>query len=271
MARDDFAEQLKQTLAKRVGHRCSNPNCRKLTAGPADRPNASVNIGVAAHIHAASPGGPRFDSSMSGQQRSDIDNAIWLCQNCAKLIDSDEARYSITVLRAWRTISEEAARFEVENLTADQVASLVPSSIVMSVNQSGGQTAHTIVNNAPLQRKLGHLRERLVQALSPLAPQDYVIRLPSGDAEVDRIAHELDSTLEQCGWQRKGFKYIMAGCLPPGIEIAVDGANEPRLILLNELSMDSSLLIRGNTYSNIVGVIVTVGPHPESVRGVTAS
>lgn len=32
--RDDFNPEVKDVLAKRVGARCSNPNCRQTTSGP---------------------------------------------------------------------------------------------------------------------------------------------------------------------------------------------------------------------------------------------
>jgi hypothetical protein len=120
--RDDFDANTKQTLARRVGFRCSNPNCRKMTSGPQVDPTKSVNIGVAAHISAASPGGKRYDSRMSTQERKSIDNGMWLCQNCAKLIDSDEKRYSVDLLNDWKKTSEHAALLEVENATVATVS-----------------------------------------------------------------------------------------------------------------------------------------------------
>ena len=60
--RDDFKNSIKDKLAKRVGYRCSNSDCRKPTSGPQTEPSGVVNVGVAAHITAASSGGPRFDS-----------------------------------------------------------------------------------------------------------------------------------------------------------------------------------------------------------------
>jgi len=50
--------------------------------------------GVAARICAASPGGRRYDSTMSAVERSDISNAIWLCVSHATLIDRDCATYN---------------------------------------------------------------------------------------------------------------------------------------------------------------------------------
>jgi hypothetical protein len=52
--RDDFDEKTKEILSRRVGLRCSNPNCRKLTTGPQTDPSKAINIGVAAHITVAS-------------------------------------------------------------------------------------------------------------------------------------------------------------------------------------------------------------------------
>jgi hypothetical protein len=77
-----------------------------------------VNIGVAAHIAAAAPGGPRYDEKMAPEERCGIENAVWLCQNCAKLIDNDASRYTIDLLRRWRRLSEEAARLSVESIAA---------------------------------------------------------------------------------------------------------------------------------------------------------
>lgn len=66
--RDDFTQAIKSKLAKRVAYICSNPSCQKLTIGPGSF-NDINNIGVAAHIYAASPGGPRYNSNMAGKER----------------------------------------------------------------------------------------------------------------------------------------------------------------------------------------------------------
>lgn len=114
MCRDDFSRQIIDTLGKRVGVRCSNPSCRKLTTGPREHSDKIVNIGVAAHITAASPRGPRYNANLSDQERSSIENGIWLCQNCAKLVDNDPGRYCVEVLRMWKSEAEHAALQEIE-------------------------------------------------------------------------------------------------------------------------------------------------------------
>ena len=114
MARDEFSKHTQDTLAKRVGVRCSNPMCRKLTTGPRTESYHIVNIGVGAHITAASPGGPRYDPSLTQEQRQSPDNGIWLCQNCAKLVDNDPLRYPTQLLRAWKTQAEASALAALE-------------------------------------------------------------------------------------------------------------------------------------------------------------
>lgn len=112
--RDDFSPKTKDILAKRVGFRCSNPNCRKPTCGANENPEKVTSIGVAAHIAAAAKGGPRYDECMTPVERSSLSNGIWLCQSCAKLIDTDESRYTIDFLNKWKSIAEELAVLDLE-------------------------------------------------------------------------------------------------------------------------------------------------------------
>lgn len=107
--RDDFSAKTKDLLAKRVGYLCSNPKCRMATVGPHSESDRTTNIGVAAHVTAASAGGPRFSPTYEQQQRESVENGIWLCQSCSKLIDSDVVKYSVAVLRAWKSNAEKEA------------------------------------------------------------------------------------------------------------------------------------------------------------------
>ena len=112
--RDDFTSATKDLLAKRVGFKCSNPGCRQPTSGPQADPSGAVNIGVAAHITAASPDGPRYDATLTPELRRATDNGIWLCQTDAKLVDNDAVRYTVDSLRDWKARAEEAAARELE-------------------------------------------------------------------------------------------------------------------------------------------------------------
>lgn len=104
--RDDFTKPTIDILAKRVGYLCSNPACRKHTVGPNEQDDKATLIGIAAHIKAASPRGPRYDFSMTETERKNINNGIWLCANCAMLIDKDKTAFPIELLISWKESSE---------------------------------------------------------------------------------------------------------------------------------------------------------------------
>lgn len=104
--RDDFSSTTKAALAKRSAFLCAI--CRAITVGPSAESTRSVsNVGVAAHITAAAPGGPRYDASLTAAARSDITNGIWLCQTHAKLIDDDCVQWTASKLRETKSRHEE--------------------------------------------------------------------------------------------------------------------------------------------------------------------
>ena len=114
--RDDFSEKTKCTAAKRVGYRCSFKGCNRPTVGASlENKNKASSIGVAAHICAAAPGGPRYDATMTPEERKDISNCIWMCQTHAHLIDTDERKYTVELLRKWKSEAEQASSAELAN------------------------------------------------------------------------------------------------------------------------------------------------------------
>jgi hypothetical protein len=107
--RDDFSPKTIECLAKRASYICSNPSCRCLTLCPSNEdPEKYIYIGKAAHITAASEGGPRYDSSLTKEERGSIDNGIFLCSNCADMIDKNNGLdYPIETLSKWKKDHEE--------------------------------------------------------------------------------------------------------------------------------------------------------------------
>lgn len=107
--RDDFDRSTIAAVAKRSAFQCAI--CSAFTVGAsAEAPNAVINVGVAAHIAAASPRGSRYDSSMTPKQRSSIENAIWLCQTHAKLIDDDCVEWTSERLHCIKRDHERSVR-----------------------------------------------------------------------------------------------------------------------------------------------------------------
>ena len=102
--RDDFNPKTIEALAKRASYICSNPDCRSLTLYPSEKDSEEyIFIGKAAHITAASEGGPRYDPTFTPEQRTSIENGIFLCSNCADMIDKNNGLdFPVDLLREWK-------------------------------------------------------------------------------------------------------------------------------------------------------------------------
>lgn len=97
-SRDDFSLKTKTALAARAGYRCSMRDCRAQTIGPDGTATGSLSVGIACHIHAASPNGPRYDPSQTPEERTAANNGIWCCANCSRIVDGDESTFSAAEL-----------------------------------------------------------------------------------------------------------------------------------------------------------------------------
>ena len=112
--RDNFTPGTKRTLSQRSGGRCSFPGCDKLCWLPGEGPSKAASVGVAAHICAASIDAPRFDINQTHEERKDISNAIYMCQNHAHEIDTDETRFTVEILKDWKERHESQVRGQAD-------------------------------------------------------------------------------------------------------------------------------------------------------------
>lgn len=145
--REDFPLPIKKALAERAGFRCSFPGCGAPTVGPSDESDdTSSNVGMACHIVAAASGinARRVDLNMSRNERVAINNGIWMCYTHGKLIDTDENRFTVEMLKKWREMNELRAKLSVEagrniELTPNDVLTTRFASNQIVLQQVGGE------------------------------------------------------------------------------------------------------------------------------------
>ncbi|MFT3955775.1 MAG: hypothetical protein QM722_15715 [Piscinibacter sp.] len=114
-------------LAGRAGYACSNPDCRRQTAGAALGDDTRVvSVGVAAHIKAAAPGGPRYDPLQSAEERRHASNGIWLCSAHAKQVDDDHVHFTVDKLKAWKRQAEERSALAILTLQTPDASAAQP-------------------------------------------------------------------------------------------------------------------------------------------------
>ena len=98
-----------------------------------------MDVGVAAHITAAAPGGPRYDPSLSPDQRADATNGIWLCQNCAKLVDNDPVQFGADLLRKWKSQAEAYSLQDIgKTATTEETTKIVDKWVSLGYEQKAG-------------------------------------------------------------------------------------------------------------------------------------
>ncbi len=111
--RDDFKSATRLQIAKRAGWLCSFPTCRTPTVGATLDGEGVIDIGTAAHICAAAPGGPRYDEKQSPEERSSAKNGIWMCRDHGKAIDSTDSEFTVERLLEWKKQAENESRRRV--------------------------------------------------------------------------------------------------------------------------------------------------------------
>jgi hypothetical protein len=115
--RDEFTPATKRAIERQARGHCSNPACRRLTRGATADGGGEVNIGVASHISAAAPGGPRYDKNMAPHERRSVDNGIWLCDVHARAVDAKNSKFIAEQLRAWKKrTNEDSWRSIMQNI-----------------------------------------------------------------------------------------------------------------------------------------------------------
>lgn len=164
--RDNFSPKTVELIAKRSGYICAYPGCRRMTiAGSEDRKSGLTVTGVAAHITAAAPRGPRYDSLMSSEERSSETNGIWACQIHGKFIDDNPSKCTTEELHRWKSQHERWIFDRVEGsidalnqgitsisfrnigtLTDEYSLQLGRSNIMIGANESGKTTICEIIS-----------------------------------------------------------------------------------------------------------------------------
>jgi hypothetical protein len=119
MPRVDFTQSTKGLIAARAGSRCSFPGCDRATIGPGAAPDQTASIGVAAHIFAASPGGPRGSGGLTDDELAQPQNGIWLCGNHARVVDTNQGnRFPPELLLSYKTLQEARISRELQGLNS---------------------------------------------------------------------------------------------------------------------------------------------------------
>ena len=214
-SRDDFPKPVADALGKRAAFIYSNPDCRALTLAPSEADETKfLYIGIAAHLCAAAAGGPRYNAQMTPDERKSASNGVFLCSNCADMIDKNNGiDFPVGRLQRWK---DEHEKWVAANLNKRQSALQQAVSFnVTSVGQQRGITAG-IVNVGPQARKID---DRLKAELAQLLPdKSSAVTITSviGDSEAFSFATQIKDYLTSQGYKIQGVNQsVFTGIVPP--------------------------------------------------------
>lgn len=148
----DKSRQYKPSTVRRLdtlsGNECAHPECtKKLIA----EDGISI-ISKICHIAAASKDGPRYDSSMTDDDRRGFDNLILLCDEHHVIIDNkeNEGVYPTLLLKKWKSDHEKKV---LELLSNKNLLSKHPLALNKVINSIGKKIEEVLVlpdaTNAP--------------------------------------------------------------------------------------------------------------------------
>lgn len=102
--RHEFTKPTRLLLMQMAGGICSMPGCGINTGGSNAEQTSHAWVHNVAHICSAAPGvgAARYDPDQTEAERKSHENGIWLCANHATIIDSDEKKYSVELLKSWK-------------------------------------------------------------------------------------------------------------------------------------------------------------------------
>jgi hypothetical protein len=177
--RDTVPRAQEKVVISRSGDKCAYPNCGlELTMDPQhpqDRPKAT---GKVAHIAAASPGGPRYDETMSPAERGSADNLIYLCGPHHDAIDAQLEYHTREFLLEAKRVHEQAVRRAVRSVMGDVTYEELEVVCKVIANAPALPQQLGIDRAVPLQQKI---------SLNQLGPSS-VERVTDGLSQAARIA-----------------------------------------------------------------------------------
>jgi len=198
--RADFSAATRKIIAERAGYQCSVLNCGRLTLGPGSGKNQVLNVGMAAHIYAASPGGPRGTGGLSAAERAEPENGIWCCYLHGKAIDSDNGNaFSATQLKGWKRLHEARKSAEITGVPQDRFGLVESISVNSAPASLAGRKFEFGMRNV-ITGPNGSGKTILTKLIASVAYPDHVAELSRHrdvDIEVrwfDPLTHDVATT-----------------------------------------------------------------------------
>jgi hypothetical protein len=177
-----------------------------------------------------------------------------MCCNHHKVIDSDLQTWTVERLMALKRVYEAQAipLLDPPSALVDQLLTTISvtagrvneGSVITTINQSGGQVAHQIINNGEQRRQVpSHQLDELVSRLAQYPGDTFFIMAPKGYGEAHRLGEALYHTLKRAGWSTRSDNVAELwpnGPVQPGISL-LTVQDRPRLHVIADWCAETGL------------------------------
>lgn len=270
--RDDFLAKTVRLLRDSAGNVCSYPECHVNTHGAKSSGYGALTIGVACHIKAAAPGGPRFDEAQTKDERRHIDNGIWMCQTHSKLIDADDSAYTVETLLEWKRAAEARSNAQLNKKSFTEKD-------VQSASADGAFNAITrMVNkgNDPLETPIVEFMQGYENDLQNLDPRftvevnksgrnyTHIIQVVQDKVSIDLVLQNLDK-LDDFWAARKAFLEEGRELVIPSSHFELKGSKLFEAIQKKANDSGQGTLILGGVKKPITGNLYLRTPDGDEV------
>lgn len=198
------------------GNRCAFPGCRAPLVDFA----SGKTVGEICHIKANRPGGPRYDSAQSEEERQSYENLIVLCPVHHSVIDADAKSYTVERLHEMKAEHEsnqprqpDLSTELAERLIAGvNIGSMTDGSVILSMNQTGGQIAHKITNVGYQPKQIPEPAiPEFLDLMRSVGPAKVHVTANMLDPQTQFLANQLTHLLQKAGWDASGESMSLYG------------------------------------------------------------
>lgn len=246
------------------GMTCNYPGCDV----PLLDEHGTVSVQMA-HIAAANEGGPRYDPSMTSDERRGYDNLLLLCPNHHARVDGAPEAYPVERLQEMKASAAQGQQPDPAKAWLIAQVVVAGSGNVVSVGQTGGQTAHTIINEGLQARDISDEAARaMITDLAPHASTSVGFASFAGDPEAAAFKRRLMTVFSRAGWDVHDQATFMFFGDRTGviltIPFGVDESDEAALAAMTAIDRTGQLTggNRGDM-ANEHGLYVQVWPQPQ--------
>lgn len=141
------------------GNQCAFPECKEVLVFEKDV------IGEICHIEAENSKGPRYNTAQTDDERRAFENLILLCPKHHKIIDGDEGKYVVGILKGYKADHEKQFKESSFEVSDDEISKALAKLEVTQINVNSSSGTQGVTNSGDINITQNGLAYKDVESL----------------------------------------------------------------------------------------------------------